>query len=171
MRRHHRSVVVLHENLAGERRQKMDVRGGRNRTGEVRHDSDFVRVAHRHDLQHLGDAADVRERRAGVVDIAIFDQRLELRSLTPFFAGREWHGRQHPKLWNLGPELFFPHWILYQERPERLDQAADLERFMEVELLMDVDRPVAVRSNAVEDLHMIAIRIAIARMRARESKY
>src|SRR5439155_22433051 len=119
---------------------------------EVRHDPDFVRVAHRHDLQHLGDAADVRERRAGVVDVAIFDQRLELRSLTPFFAGREWHGRQHPKLWNLGPELFFPHWILYQERPERLDQAADLERFMEVELLMDVDRPVAVRSNAVADL-------------------
>src|SRR5438105_11695569 len=130
----------------------MDVRGGRNRTGEMRHDSDFVRVAHCHDLQHFGDAADVRERRAGVVDIAIFDQRLELRSLTPFFAGREWHGRQHPKLRNLGPELFFPHRIFYQERPERLDQAADFERFMEVEFLMDVDRPVAGRSDSVSNL-------------------
>src|SRR5204863_8018493 len=70
----------------------------------------------------------------------------------PLCAGRQWHGRQHPKLRNLGPELFFPHRILYQERPERLDQAADFERFMEVEFLMDVDRPVAGRSDSISNL-------------------
>ena len=72
--------------------------GGAHRTRKVRHDADLVRVAHRHDLEHLGHAADVRQRRAREVDVAIFDERVELPTLTPLLAWRERHARQQSKL-------------------------------------------------------------------------
>ena len=55
------ALVVLHEHLAWERHHRVHVTGRRNRAGEMRDDPDLVRIADRHDLEHLGDAADVRQ--------------------------------------------------------------------------------------------------------------
>ena len=92
-----------------ETRSSCDVRGGADRAGKVRNDADLVGVAHRHDLEHLGDATDVRQRRAGEIDVAIFDERVELPALTPFLARRQRDARQQSKLGNLRPVLLFPY--------------------------------------------------------------
>jgi hypothetical protein len=52
----------------------------RDRAGEVRHNPDFVQVAERHDFEHLGNAADIRQGGSCKVDIALFDQRSEIRA-------------------------------------------------------------------------------------------
>jgi hypothetical protein len=44
-----------------ESHHRLHVANGRNRTGEVRHDADFVQVAERHDFEHFRNAADVRQ--------------------------------------------------------------------------------------------------------------
>ena len=110
-------------------------------------------VSHtRHDLEHLGDAADVGQRRAGEVDVALLDERAELRARAPLLAGRERHGRQQPQLRDLRAELLLAHRILDDERPRRLHEPADFHGLVEIELLVQVDHPVAVRADAVADL-------------------
>ena len=86
------------EHLARERHHRLHVTGGRDRTGEMRHDADFVGIAHRHDLEHFRDAADVGQRRAGEIDVALLDERTELRPCPPLLARRQRHGRQQPQL-------------------------------------------------------------------------
>ena len=126
--------------------------GRRDRAGEVRHDPDFVRIAHGHDLQHLGDAADVRQRRPREVDVALLDEWAELRSRPPFFAGRQGHGGQQPQLRNLRAELLLTDRVLDDERAVRLQQPADFHRFVKIEFLVQVDHPVAVGPDAVAHL-------------------
>ena len=53
---------------------------------------------------------------------------------------------------NLRAELLFANRILDAERPVRLHQPADFHRLVEVELLVQVDHPVAVRADAFADL-------------------
>ena len=51
-----------------------------------------------------------------------------------------------------GAELFFAHRVLRAEGPERLHEPADFDRLVEIELLVQIDHPVAVRADAVADL-------------------
>ncbi len=150
----HRAValVVLHEHLTGERHHRVHVAGRRDRTGEVRHDADLVGIADGHDLEHLRDAADVGQRRAGEVDVPLLDEGTELRPRSPLFAGRQRHGRQQPQLRDLGPELLFANRVFDAERPGRLHEPADFHRLVEVELLVQIDHPVAVGADALADL-------------------
>jgi hypothetical protein len=76
-------LIEFHEDLSGKRHHGMHVTDRRNRPGEVRHDSDFVQIAERHNLQHFGDAADVRQRCSRKVDIPLFDQRTEFLPACP----------------------------------------------------------------------------------------
>ena len=71
----------------------------------MRHDADLVRIADRHDLEHLRDTADVRQRRTGEVDVPLLDERTEVSPRPPLLTGRERHGRQQPQFRNLRPEL------------------------------------------------------------------
>src|SRR2546423_452815 len=68
------ALVVFHQYLSWERDHGVHVAGRRDRAGEMRDDADAMGIARRHDLRHLGDAADVRQRRAGEVDVALFDE-------------------------------------------------------------------------------------------------
>ena len=54
---HHRAVV---------RAERMHERRRRDGAGEMRDDADGVRLTHGRDFDHLGNAADVRQRRADV---------------------------------------------------------------------------------------------------------
>ena len=103
-------------------------------------------------LQHLGDAADVGQRRAREVDVALLDERAELRSRSPLLAGRERHRRQQPQLRDLRAELLLANRVLDAERTGRLHEPADFHRLVEVELLVQIDHPVAVGTDAVADL-------------------
>src|ERR1035437_9254856 len=67
-------------------------------------------------------------------------------------ARRERQNRHLPEFGDLGPELLFSHRILEHEGTERLEQASDLHHFLEIELLVDVEEPVAVRSDPLADL-------------------
>ena len=55
------------------------------------------------------DAADVRQRRAGGVDVPLLDEGTEVRPGPPLFAGRQRHGRQQLQLRDLGPCLAVSH--------------------------------------------------------------
>ena len=66
--------------------------------------------------------------------------------------GRQRHGRQQPQLRDLRSELLFANRVLDAERPIRLHQPADFHRLVEVEFLVQVDHPVAIRADAVADL-------------------
>ena len=76
----------------------------------------------------------------------------ELRPRPPLFAGRERHGRQQAQLRDLGAELLFANRVLDAERAGRLHEPADFHGLVEVELLVQIDHPVAVRSDALADL-------------------
>src|SRR5688572_19159850 len=45
------ALVVLHQDLTGERHHRVHVAGRRDRAAEVRDDADLVGVAHGHDLE------------------------------------------------------------------------------------------------------------------------
>ena len=66
--------------------------------------------------------------------------------------GRQRHGRQQPQLRDLRPELLLANRVLDAERPRRLHEPADFHRFVEIELLVQIDHPVAVRPDAFADL-------------------
>src|SRR4029079_3156935 len=136
----------------GERHHRVHVPGGRNRTGEMRHDADFVGIAHRHDLEHLRNAANVWQRCAGEIDIALLNERTELRPCPPFLAWCQRHHRQQPQLRYLRSELFLANRVLDDERPRRFHETADLHGFVKIELLVEVDHPVAVRADSFADL-------------------
>ena len=146
------SQVVFHEHLTGERNHGVHVPRGCNWSGEVGNDPDLVGIADRHDLQHLRDPAHVRQRRAREVDVALLDERAELGPRSPFLPRRERDGGQQPQLRNLRAELLLTHRILDAERAVRLHQPADFDGFVEVELLVQVDHPVAVGTDAFPNL-------------------
>src|SRR4029079_11476364 len=95
---------------------------------------------------------DVWQRATRKVDVAGLDQGVELPALSPLLARRERHRREDAELGNLRPELFFSDGIFDDEWPRWFDELADFERLVEIELLVDVDHPVAFRPNALADL-------------------
>ena len=135
--------------LTGERHHRVHVAGCGDRASEVRDDAYLVRVAHGHDLEHLGDTADVRERRTREVDVAMLDEGTEVGSGAPFLAGCQGNRRQQPQLRNLGAKLLLTQRVFDAERPVGLHQPADFNGFVKVELLVQVDHPVAIRADAV----------------------
>ncbi len=145
-------LVELHQHLTGERHHRVHVPRRRDGPGEVRHDADLVVVAERHDLQHLGDAAHVRQRGAREVDIALFDKRTEIRAGAPFLTRRQRHRRQQPELRNLRTELLLAQRVLHAVRSNGLHQPAQFHGFVEVEALVQVDHPVAVAADTLADL-------------------
>ena len=52
-------------------------------------DADEMRLADRGDLHHLGDAADVGQRGAHVIDVVVLHQLVEVPAVAPLFAGRD----------------------------------------------------------------------------------
>ncbi len=148
--------VVLHHQRAGERREAVDERRGGDRSGEVRHDADGVRLADGRDLHHLGDAADVGQRRADVVDVVVLDELVEVPPVAPFLAVGEGDGRHLPQLRQVHEGVLVAHGILDEVGLVLLDPAARAQRVVEVEALVEVDAPVAVRADALA--HFLALR-------------
>src|SRR3954451_14377441 len=123
------TLVVLHQHLTRKRHHRLHVAGRRDGAGEMRHDAYLVGVAHRHDLEHLGDATDVGQRRAREIDVALLNQWTELRPCPPLLAWRERHRRQQSQLRDLCPELLLAHGILNAERPRWLHETTDFHGF------------------------------------------
>ena len=113
---------------------------------------DFVQVAERHDFEHLGNPADIRQGGSGKVDIALFDERSEIRAGPPFFSCRQGNRSHKAQLGELRAKLFLPQRIFRAKRPGRSDPITDLDRFGKIEALVKVDHPVAIRSDAFADL-------------------
>ena len=100
----------------------------------------------RGDLHHLGDAADVGQRRADEIDVVVLDEPVEVPLETPLFAVRQRDRRHLAQLGNVLERVFVAHRIFDEERIELLHDVADADGVVEVEALVEVDAPVAVRA-------------------------
>ena len=90
----------------------MDLRGGRDRAGEMGHDANIVRLAEGTDADQLGDAAGVRERDANEVEVVVLDQREKIPAGAQFFAGGEGEDRHAAQLGNVLDKRVGLHRIL-----------------------------------------------------------
>jgi hypothetical protein len=86
---------------------------------------------------------------------------------SPLLARRQRHRRHQPQLRQLRPELLLAQRVLDDERAMRFQEAAHFDGLVEVELLMQVDHPVAVGPTPSR---ICAAASAISRMCDRESK-
>src|SRR3954454_3877203 len=77
------TLVVLHQHLTRKGHHRLHVAGSGDGAGEMRHDAYLVGVAYRHDLEHLGDAADEGKRPAREIDVALRTQASALRACPP----------------------------------------------------------------------------------------
>src|SRR5438874_997724 len=102
----------------------MHQRGGGDGSGEVRDDTDKVRLAKRGNLHHFGDAANVWQRGTDIVDVVILHERVEIPAVAPFFARRDGNFDQLPKARKVFAKGLRAHGILDEEGRKRLDEIA-----------------------------------------------
>ena len=143
-----RPVVVFEDDGLRVRAQRVYLRGRGDRSGEMRDDADVVRLAQRADADHLGDAADVRQRAADEVEVVVLDQLVEIPAGAPFLAGGERHAGEAAQLGDVLEERVGLHRIFDQIGLELLDQAAAAQRVGEREALVEVHHEIAARTDA-----------------------
>ena len=110
----------------------------------MRDDAYGVRLAHRRDLHHLRDAADIGQRGAHVVDVVVLHEPVEVPALAPLLAVRQRAGGHLAQLGDVLERVLVAHRVFYQEGLVLLDQLAAAQRVGEVEPLVEVDGEVAV---------------------------
>jgi hypothetical protein len=110
----------------------------------VGNDADKVGFTDGGDLHHLRDAAHVRQRGAYKVDGVIFDQLIEVPSVSPFLAcgqGNIDFAAQDGEVLLKG---FRAHRVFHEEGSEVFNRVAAANGIGQVETLMEVDAPVAI---------------------------
>src|SRR5437763_14480458 len=134
-------------------------RGGGDGAGEVRDDTDKVRLADRGNLHHFGDAAHVWQGGAHVVDVVILHQRVEIPAVAPFFASGDGNFDQLPQARKVFAKGFRAHGILDEEGRQRLDEIAAANGVRQVESLMKINAPIAVFSHAFARLNAFVVKL------------
>jgi len=110
-----------------------------------------VSFAESGDLLHLGDAADVGDRGADVVDVVGFDELVEVPAAAPFLSRREGNRRDLAELGDVFEEGFGADGVFDQIGLEVFQELAAAFGIGVVEALVEVDEPVTVLADAFAD--------------------
>src|SRR5579872_7345948 len=149
--------AVLHQNGSRKCSERVNQRRRRDGSGEMGNDADKMRLADRRDLHHLGDTADVRQRRANIVDVVVLDQLVEVPTITPLFSRCDGHASRCAELRQILRESFGSNGVFDEVRREILDQIAAADRFGEIEALVKIHAPVAIFTDALPRLDAFVI--------------
>src|SRR5438094_6408115 len=137
----------------------MDQRGGGDGAGEVRDDTDKVRLADRGNLHHFGDAAHVWQGGADVVVVVILHQLVEIPAIAPFLARRDGDLHQLSQARKVFAKGLRAHRILDEEGRKRLDEIAAAYGVRQFESLVKIDAPIAILSHAFARLHAFVVKL------------
>ncbi len=131
----------------------------------MRDDADRVGLADGGDFHHLGDAAHVRQRGANEVHVVVLHERVEIPLESPLFAVGQRHRRHLPELGKVLQRVLVADRVFDEEGVVRFDSLAGTQRVVQLEALVKVDAPVAVRAHALA--HVLAFLFHPAHHRAR----